>query len=199
MCRYGCLPGTPCCVCPLGTPKRPQNLPLIKRMRYHLKPILSVQVQHTKYRMAPARQIFCCKGPGRRPLGAQKITLDQTKEVPLETNSKWSGTSPRVQNGPCKTNCLLLKACQTRPKYGPRPLSYNWPRVNIKNTTWNQFQMKRYITHSIEWPMQDKLSAAKGLPDMPQIWTAPTFLQLTQSKHKEYHLKPIPNEELRYL
>ena len=127
------------------------------------------------------------------PQKAPKFTFDQTNEVPLETNFKCTGTTHKVQNGPCQTNFLLQRARQTSPG-GPK----NHPRSNEGGTTWNQFQMKRYVTQSTEWPMQDKLSAAKGLPDTPQIRTTPTFLQLTQSKHKEYHLKPIPNEEVHH-
>ena len=36
--------------------------------------------------------------------------------------------------------------------------------------------MKRYITHSKEWPMQDKLCAAKGLLDTPQYGPHAHFL-----------------------
>ena len=112
-----------CCKGPARQPPIMTHRPNIIQMtwgkywKYHLKLIGSYLACPAEFRNTHARQIVCCIGPGRHPRWAPKIGLDQTLEVPHETNGKWMLTPHNVQNGPCQTNWLLQRARQTAPKH----------------------------------------------------------------------------------
>ena len=109
--------------------------------------------------------------------GPLSFDLDQTKDLPLETNSKLIITSHRPWNGHCQTNHPLQKGCQTRPNEPLCPGTENEARSNGGVTTsnkgvtiWKLFQISNYIPQIMEWTLPDKFFAPKGVLDTPK-WT----------------------------
>ena len=90
ICKYKCLPWTPCCVYSQGPPKRGQKMRQIIHSRYHLKPDLNEQVHYTEHEMAHARHFFLLLRLRQTPQApTPKFDLDHTLEVLSRSIQLW--------------------------------------------------------------------------------------------------------------